>query len=528
MAPASSSSSSSAFATTLDCDYLVVGAGTAGLSFCDTLLSEDPTAKMVVVDRNDRPGGHWNFAYPFCKLHQPSCFYGVNSVPLGKTRSRWWGKELHDIDDRATAREVLEYFDGVQRKMEATGRVTFVMGAEYRFEERRQAHMVVTKSPKNGTETIRTVVCHKKVVTVASNVTVPAMRKEPPFPVDPKANFVTVNELPEQVQSGHCTKYVVLGAGKTGVDALAYLFESGVDKANITWIVSRDGWYFVREFMADFYGMLDAYQRQIDSCHSVAEVFAGLERAGAMGRIDPGVVPEIYKGAVISRQELGWIRSIPHVVRMGRAKRIGADEIVLERGSLPYDHRTTLLVDATIDQWYGYAGYGPKFEIFAAPDKIQLGPTVMAGNFSFSSAYIAFLESRPTLDDAHKNRCCRFLRGSFAHPPDPVAALGMMYLQSKSLDEFFKLPGSLRFFFGSRTNMNAPPHHVGGYPRMLWNLAGPRQLYAFRTKLAAKIEAGGFSDVAHRFGLDTFAPSDRKDKNDGGGNGAAFATTSPA
>ena len=66
----------------IDADYLVVGGGAMGLAFTDTLLSETD-ATVAIVDRHHRPGGHWNDAYPFVRLHQPSAFYGVNSRRLG-------------------------------------------------------------------------------------------------------------------------------------------------------------------------------------------------------------------------------------------------------------------------------------------------------------------------------------------------------------------------------------------------------------------------------------------------------------
>ena len=37
------------------------------------------------------PGGHWNDAYSFVNLHQPSAFYGVNSLPLGANRQTFMG-----------------------------------------------------------------------------------------------------------------------------------------------------------------------------------------------------------------------------------------------------------------------------------------------------------------------------------------------------------------------------------------------------------------------------------------------------
>ncbi|MCC2676028.1 MAG: hypothetical protein K0R58_2975, partial [Ramlibacter sp.] len=67
----------------IETDYLVVGAGAAGMSFTDAVLTHSD-ATVTIVDRRHAPGGHWVDAYPFVRLHQPSAFYGVASVPLGK------------------------------------------------------------------------------------------------------------------------------------------------------------------------------------------------------------------------------------------------------------------------------------------------------------------------------------------------------------------------------------------------------------------------------------------------------------
>lgn len=55
------------------------------MAFTDTLLAESD-ADVVLVDRRHQPGGHWLDAYPFVRLHQPSAYYGVNSMMLGNDR----------------------------------------------------------------------------------------------------------------------------------------------------------------------------------------------------------------------------------------------------------------------------------------------------------------------------------------------------------------------------------------------------------------------------------------------------------
>ena len=59
-------------------DYLVIGAGAGGMAFTDALVTES-NFTAVVVERRPAPGGHWNDAYPFVRLHQPSAYYGCNS-----------------------------------------------------------------------------------------------------------------------------------------------------------------------------------------------------------------------------------------------------------------------------------------------------------------------------------------------------------------------------------------------------------------------------------------------------------------
>ncbi len=66
-----------------EADYVVVGGGAVGMSFVDVILAESD-ATVIMVDRRAHPGGHWNDAYLFVRLHEPSGFYGVNSTELGR------------------------------------------------------------------------------------------------------------------------------------------------------------------------------------------------------------------------------------------------------------------------------------------------------------------------------------------------------------------------------------------------------------------------------------------------------------
>jgi hypothetical protein len=114
----------------IETDYLVVGTGATAMAFVDTLLSESD-AHVVMVDRNHRPGGHWNHAYSFVGLHQPSAFYGVNSRELSS-----WTKDQTGLNqgmyELSSGAEVLSYFDQIMRqRFLPSGRVQWFPMSDY-------------------------------------------------------------------------------------------------------------------------------------------------------------------------------------------------------------------------------------------------------------------------------------------------------------------------------------------------------------------------------------------------------------
>ena len=103
----------------IETDYLVIGGGATAMAFVDTLLSQSD-AEIVMVDRNHRPGGHWNHAYPFVGLHQPSAFYGVNSRELSNWTKDETGLTRACLNCRPVS-EVLSYRPGHATALSALG-----------------------------------------------------------------------------------------------------------------------------------------------------------------------------------------------------------------------------------------------------------------------------------------------------------------------------------------------------------------------------------------------------------------------
>ena len=164
-------------------DYLVIGAGAMGMAFTDVILDETD-ATVTLVDRANRPGGHWNVAYPFVRLHQPSAFYGVNSRPLGSDRidTDGWNAGLYEL---ASGAEVVAYFDQVMhQQFIPSGRVTYFpmhefdpasIAADSAQSEHPGGQVVSFTSTVSG-ETTEVLVRRKLVDATYMNVTVPAQR----------------------------------------------------------------------------------------------------------------------------------------------------------------------------------------------------------------------------------------------------------------------------------------------------------------------------------------------------------------
>jgi len=476
----------------LKCDYLIVGAGTSGMSFVDTMLTENPKATIVIVDRNSQPGGHWTTAYPWVTLHQPSCNYGINSMQLGKTKKR--GYERYDVKDLATGTQILEYYGEALKKFEATGRVQSFFDASYVFDEATGNHTIVSSS--NNTIQVD---C-RKVVTVKSNVTVPSMR-EPLIPVDPQVNFIPVNNIPESLQSGKFQNYIVFGNGKTGCDAVVHLINSGVDPSQISWVSPRDVWYFNRDGLADFYKAMDVFRKLADA-DSIEEAYLSFEKGGLLHRIDPTrPFPMVFKGPVMTTEEMEQMRSVKNIVRMGRATSIEAGRVVLQEGTLDFTNEDTLLVDCMVNNLYGY-DFDKDFTIFE-PGRINLGPLTSLFNVSMSAAHLAFLETKLEDDDS-KNKSCYFLRGKEYTNGHPSFLIGSIYMEMKSTEVIMKIKGGAKFYMNSRCNGNAPKHFKGGWWKFLWMSFGPKQMAKFGKVLVKKIESKGYSDIDHCWGVETF------------------------
>lgn len=307
-------------------DYLVVGAGAAAMAFTDTLLAHSD-ATVTIVDRRHAPGGHWIDAYPYVRLHQPSALYGVSSVPLGQDARDVAGTNA-GFYELAGADEIRAYFAHVMHhRFLPSGRVRYFPSCEFLGEQ----GFVSRLSQASWKVRAR----RKVVDTTYLEGEFPAT-SAPPFEVAddvrcvPAGDIARIRERPE--------RFTIIGAGKTALDACVWLLEQGVPAPAIRWIKPREAWWLNRRFnqphalLPDLYRGIAIQLEAMAQAASVEDLFARLEAEEFFLRIDPGVAPTMFRGAVISEAELGLLRRIEDVVRLGHVRSVGRDEIVLDEG----------------------------------------------------------------------------------------------------------------------------------------------------------------------------------------------------
>jgi hypothetical protein len=419
---------------TIETDYLIIGAGAVGLAFADTLLDETDS-HITIVDRHGKPGGHWNDAYSFVSLHQPSAFYGVNSMQLGSGQKDAGGVNA-GLYELASGPEVSGYFDAVMRqKLLPSGRVNYFPMAEYTGNGRFTSLL----SGKEHNVTVR----RKTVDATFFGTSVPSTHK-PRYTVGDGVRLVPPNALPQLwMDREHAPKrFVIVGAGKTAMDVGVWLLGAGADPDSISWVMPRDSWLLNRmrtqpgvEFFNETIGGQASQMEVFASAGSIDEIFARLEDADVMLRIYPDVTPSMFHYATISKGEIAELQKITNVIRMGHVLSIDAAGMTLAQGKVAVEPGT-LYIDCTASA----VEAKPAVPIF---DGNLITPQlVRAPQPAFSAALIAYVEAHYP-DDAAKNALCAtvpFPANLTDYPACNIANMKnqMAWMQDKGLSKWIR------------------------------------------------------------------------------------------
>ena len=301
---------------TLEADYLVVGAGAMGMAFTDVLMTETE-ASVVMVDRRHQPGGHWNDAYPFVRLHQPSSFYGVNSRPLGSGAidTHGWNKGLYEL---ATNSEVCAYFGQVmQRQFLPSGRVRYFPLCEYRGDGR------FTSSVSDEAWTVQ---AGKIVDATYMDVSVPSV-SPPPFAID---EGVQLGAAERAAEAGRCSSSGTSSSApaRPAWTPACFCWPTAKDPA-IASVGSCPGipgcWTGPTSSPAassrtPSTGVSRSRPGPSWEGTSYRDVFERINAAGQLLRLDDDVWPTMYRCATVTQAELEQLRRIKDVVRLGHVQ----------------------------------------------------------------------------------------------------------------------------------------------------------------------------------------------------------------
>ncbi len=368
-----------------------------GLACADELLTRTD-AHITLVDKRHAPGGHWNDAYSFVRLHQPSIFYGVESKELAEYRIDASGPNK-GLLSLAEGPQIVCYFHSLMRdRFLPSGRVRFLPLCE--VEADGSLHSLLSHER-------RSIVVRRKTIDASYLTNAIPLTHTRSFDVAAGVACVPPNELPRL--AARYRRFAVLGAGKTAVDACCWLLANGAPAESIRWVMPRDSWFVNRarmqpgpEFLISTFETFAATREALATASSALDYAHRMEAAGAWLRLDPAVEPRMFHAAFVSQGELEELRRVRDVVRLGRARALGVDRVLLEQGELPA-HAGTLYVDCT-----AAALPRPQTKPVFDADRITL-QMVRSPQLPFSAALIGFLEGT-IASDAEKNQLAAPIR----------------------------------------------------------------------------------------------------------------------
>ncbi|MEO1731777.1 MAG: NAD(P)-binding protein [Pseudomonadota bacterium] len=389
----------------LETDYLIIGAGAVGLAFVDTLLDEDPDCRITIIDKHAKPGGHWNDAYPFVALHQPSATYGVNSMELCPDRRDTTGHNA-GMFPLAPHAEILAYYSKLMNdRLIPSGRVDYHPMTEYVSGE---GKLHTAKGILSGEEHAITV--KRKLVDGTFFKTSVPSTHTPAFEIAEGTRFAIPGDLPAlwKDTSDLPDNYVIIGGGKTAMDTGVWLLEAGVPADKIGWVRPRDSWMFNRKLLQPAYheieGLIKFQTDLVEAANGAEtgeEMFEELGKRGTMLRLDESVMPKMFHFAVISEGEVELLRQITSVYRQGHVTKIeaGAMHFASETVTLP---EKTLFINCTATA----VPFSVRDETkpFFDGDTITL-QIVQAPFVPYSAALAAFIEANFETDE-EKNALC--------------------------------------------------------------------------------------------------------------------------
>jgi hypothetical protein len=267
----------------------------------------------------------------------------------------------------------------------------------------------------------------KAATKFAATTVVDARFTEPDLPVFVKPTFkydaaqtevITANDLSARTDGADGQHFCVIGAGKTGQDAVLFLQNQlSVQPERIAWVMPNDPWITARappmdtcmEFLSTCAAAADG--AAADTAEFVQRGYLALEKQGKVYRIDESRMPTKFMNATLNESEVETLRKVKNIVRHGRVSEIvGSSDLRFADGTvvpLPWgsEHATTFVhCSAGAFNFSGSAEESHK-PVFA-PGLITVQEIFNYPGFCFNGMLIAKVESEVALSMDEKNALC--------------------------------------------------------------------------------------------------------------------------
>jgi len=251
-----------------------------------------------------------------------------------------------------------------------------------------------------------------------------------------------------KLPSGPWSEYYVVGAGKTGMDAVLYLLKRQVPPEKINMVLPNDCWFLDRETLnvpGNFGGKLMKVFTD-DSLKTVTDHMHGLEKEGLLTRLSTDIEPNRFRGAVVAFNEVERIRSV-NIVRTGRIESIEKDKIIFANGETRSVGPSTLFVDcSSLSTLFDKAK--PIFE----KTQINCQYTTMPPNPGLAASTIAALDLKYPDNPELKNEIFPVLNV----PQTPVEVVSALMCDMAARDNINKELG----FWWQQARRNFIIHHL--------------------------------------------------------------------
>lgn len=220
-------------------DYVVVGGGFTGMNAVKAIYHAAPNASVLCIDKNHQAGGSWNHFYPFVKLHSSHRTFGVNGHP-------WHHKDRNALSTRS---DILRHFNDFCKTLPSN--FEFAWGGSCNaWHKRQDGRMDVDIEKEEG-------------ICVDSHCVIDArggnyQQHMPRSACIHAAGIndvdeISMNELPMEIQRRNASRketlYVVIGGGKSGMDAAMFVAENRGANDELTVITGRPKFFAQREKM---------------------------------------------------------------------------------------------------------------------------------------------------------------------------------------------------------------------------------------------------------------------------------------